>query len=315
MRISGRDFVEEFEKLGAAGMARKFGMSVRAIYGRRARIEDKIGRQLTGPDKEKATRHNVAHAARHHLTIHDGVVLIGSDAHYWPGIVSTAHRAFVHLAQKLKPEAVILNGDVFDGATASRHPPIGWEDRPKLVDEIIACQTRLREICKAAPKAKKVWTLGNHDGRFETRIATVAPEFAKVHGVHLKDHFGDDWVNCWSCFINDEVVVKHRLKSGIHAPHNNTMWAGRSIVTGHLHSLKVMPISDYNGTRYGIDCGTLAVPNGPQFNDYLEDGPTNWRSGFIVLTFKGGRLLWPEVVFVSDEKAGVVEFRGESFRV
>jgi hypothetical protein len=80
-------------------------------------------------------------------------------------------------------------------------------------------------------------------------------------------------------------------------------------VTGHLHSLKVTPFDDYRGTRYGVDTGTLADPAGPQFNNYLEEGPTDWRSGFAVLTFYKGTLLWPEVVKVFAP--GLIEFRGK----
>jgi hypothetical protein len=81
------------------------------------------------------------------------------------------------------------------------------------------------------------------------------------------------------------------------------------MVTGHLHSLKVTPFDDYNGTRYGVDTGTLADPLGPQFENYLEQGPTNWRSGFVVLTYHNGQLLWPEVAKVFAP--GFIEFRGK----
>src|SRR6185437_12296595 len=112
-------------------------------------------------------------------------------------------------------------------------------------------------------------------------------------GVHLRDHF-PDWEACYSLFINNDVVVKHRLKGGIHATHNNTMWAGKTIVTGHLHSLKATPLTDYNGTRFGVDTGCLADVFGPQF-EYQEDAPRNHRSGFAVLTFHRVELLWPEL--------------------
>jgi hypothetical protein len=105
------------------------------------------------------------------------------------------------------------------------------------------------------------------------------------------------------------VVIKHRLKGGVHATHNNTVNSGISTVTGHLHSLKVTPFADYRGNRFGVDTGTLADPSGPQFVDYLEDAPTNWRSGFAVLTFRDGRLLWPELVHKYEE--GKIEFRGQ----
>jgi hypothetical protein len=246
------------------------------------------------------------------LEITDGVVLIGSDSHYHPGIVSTAHRAFVAFCEELKPKIVIKNGDELDGAKISRYAPIGWESRPNLKDEIEAVKERLAEIEAAALGAERVWPCGNHDARFETRLATLAPEYAKVHGVHLKDHF-PKWKPCWQALINKTVVVKHRMKGGIHATRNNTLNAGRTIITGHLHSLKVAPLSDYNGTRWGVDCGSLADPYGEQFYNYTETSPLDWRSGFVVLTFAGGELMWPEVVFV--RAPGKVDFRGKVYSV
>lgn len=312
-RCPEHEFVELVRTYGAQKTAKKLKMAVSVVHARRRRIEQRThepvraetGHALVQPGPEQ-------HKARLHFDVQDGVVLVGSDAHYWPGIVTTAHKAFVKFCRTLKPKLVIQNGDVLDGATISRHAPIGWESRPKLVDEIDACKARLFDIEKVTKDVPKVWTLGNHDARFETRLANQAPEYAKVHGVHLRDHF-PDWLPCWSVWVSDQLVVKHRAKSGIHAPHNNTMWAGKSIATGHLHSLKVMPITDYNGTRWGIDTGTLAEPGGPQFINYLEDGMTNWRSGFAVFTFRGGRLMWPELVSVIGPDK--VDFRGEIIAV
>lgn len=244
----------------------------------------------------------------HEDGLQNGTVIVFSDAHYWPGEPSAAHRALVKLCKRLKPNIVVCNGDAIDGASISRHPPIGWESCPSVKEELEICQERLGEIAKAAFKAKKVWLLGNHDARFETRLAQVAPEFKDVHGIHLKDHF-PDWTCGWSLFVGDQLVIKHRFKGGIHAAHNNAVWAGRSIVTGHLHSAKVTPFTDYNGTRYGVDTGCLADTYHDAFQGYLEDNPRNWRSGFCVLTFKDGELLMPELVLVT--KPDQVQFRGE----
>lgn len=40
---------------------------------------------------------------------------------------------------------------------------------------------------------------------------------------------------------------------------------------------------------------------------------TDWRAGFVVLTYKDGRLLWPDVCHVVAP--GVVEFRGTEIAV
>jgi hypothetical protein len=315
--VSDQDFIDLFKNHGPTETARRLGIGVRRVYDRRQRLEGVIGAQITGPDHQGSTRHNISHAGRIELDVEDGIVVIGSDAHFWPDERTTAFRAYVKFCHEFAPKirAKIMNGDVLDGASISRHPPIGWEKRPSLIQEIEACRDRLHEIEQAAPKARRLWTLGNHCARFATRLATVAPEFARVHGVALNDHF-PNWESAWSCWINDgEAVVKHRHKNGIHATHNNTIWAGKTMVTGHLHSLKVTPFTDYNGTRWGVDTGCLANTDGPQFLDYTEDGPKNWRAGFAVLTFHRGELLWPELVCVRREEEGEVSFRGKVYTV
>jgi hypothetical protein len=275
----------------------------------RRRLEDAISRGLK-PTTEPVVFTEFPNWLT--LEVKNGTVLVGSDAHYWPGFVSTAHKAFVHLCRDLQPKAVVMNGDVMDFPAISRHAPIGWENRPKVADEIEAAKRRLGEIETAAPNAKRYWPLGNHDARFESKLAQVAPEYANVHGIHLKDNF-PYWHPCWALLVNSDVVIKHRLRGGVHARHNNTLHAGKTIVTGHLHALGVTPFSDLNGTRWGVDTGTLADPYGPQFENYTEQGPLNWRSGFAVLTFKDGQLLDPEIVRVIGERK--VSFRGEVIRV
>lgn len=311
--LSDAEFATEFEREGPYALARRLKRDVRNIYRQRVRVEHKLGRQLTVPKKRNGSvRQGIEHPHRVHLEVQSGTVLIGADAHYWPGKATTAHRAFVKLCKELEPAAVIMNGDAFDGARVSRHAPIGWEKRPEVIQELEAVQERLGEI-ELATKARLIWPLGNHDGRFETRLATVAPEYAHIHGMHLKDHVGGRWEPCWAAWINSEVVVKHRYKGGIHAAYNNTMGAGKSIITGHLHRGVVTPFSDYGGTRYGVDLPCLADPYGDQFLDYTEDNPRNQRAGFCVLTFRSGVLLPPELAFVHD--ADHIAFRGELIRV
>lgn len=311
-KCSESDFIDLVQKHGVNATARILKVGIRRVNSRRRSIESRRGILIKVNSDKSPTAHLREHPARVTETLKDGVVLIASDAHYWPGLITTAHRAFVHFCKKLNPKLVVMNGDEFDGASVSRHHPIGWEDVPSVQMELETVSERLDEVLRASNNARHIWTLGNHDARFETRLATQASEYAKVHGFHLKDHI-QGWQPCWSVWINDEVVIKHRYKGGIHATHQNTVASGKTIVTGHLHSLKVTPWTDYNGTRWGVDCGTLAEPGGPQFIDYLEDNPTNWRSGFVVLTFKDGKLLDPETVRVWDENS--VVFRGEIIRV
>jgi len=308
MHVTDSEFLLLLKELGPTGVSNRLKLNIRTVHTRRKRLESKIGEPIKVHDARKPREHS----ARHQLRIRNGIVLVGSDAHYWPGEPSVAHRALLKFIKRFKPAAVVMNGDVFDGSSISRFPPIGWETQPLVDDELQACVLRMGEIERAAKGAKLIWPLGNHDARFETRLATAAPQYRGVKGVHLRDHF-PKWIPCWSCFINDDVVIKHRYKGGDHAAFNNTIKAGRTILTGHLHTGQISAFTDYNGTRWGVDLGTLADVPSKQFVDYTEDNPLNWRSGFAVLTFKNGKLMWPEMVHVTGPDT--VQFRGEEIKV
>lgn len=313
--ISDEDFISLWRDEGPTVLARRCKINLRSIFYRRRRIEKKYNTRLDTPNPDKAHDTPVyhPHSDRATFQIRDGIVLVGSDLHAWPGPQPVAFRAFMQFCRSMSPAAVVMNGDVIDGAGISRHPPLGWEKLPTLIEEIETAQAWLQDVLLAVPQSTQLfWPAGNHDARFSIRLASIAPEYAKIHGTRLQDHFGERWTPCWSIWINDEVVVKHRAKGGIHAVHNNAVQSGKSMVTGHLHSLKVTPWSDYTGTRYGVDTGCLADTYGPQFR-YIEDNPRNWRSGFVVLSFVNGELMWPEVVAAVDETH--VQFRGELLEI
>ena len=303
------EFIELIKEHGPTATAKRLHVTERSVFSRLASIERKLG-AIPRPDRRSPEPIDVP--GRVHFECKNGIIVVGGDAHYWPGIITTAHCAFIKFIQTYKPVAVVMNGDIFDGASISRHAPIAWEKKPSVIQELEACKDRLGEIEGVSGKCSRFWPLGNHDARFESRLAQVAPEYREVHGMHLKDNF-PLWEPCWSVWVNDCTVIKHRYKGGVHATHNNTATAGKTMVTNHLHSAKVTPYTDYNGDRWGVDTGTLAEPFGPQFTDYTEDNPRNHRSGFAALTFVNYELLQPELIRVA--KPGVVDFRGKLWDV
>ena len=319
-RFSDQQIISAIENSASMNEASlNLGMNLSGLNKRRRRIEKREKIEIRAPQATKQFEHlQIAHIhpTKKDLGILNGTVIVFSDAHFWPGVYTTAFKGLLWAIKELKPKAVIANGDIFDGAGISRHPRIGWAKAPSVMDELKACTISMGYIEEAAKEArhnvKLVWPLGNHDARFETFLAANAPQYEHVKGFTLRDHF-PKWEPCWAVWMNENTVVKHRFKGGIHATHNNTMWSGKNIVTGHLHSLKVTPFSDYNGVRYGIDTGTLAEPYGPQFEDYTEHGPLNWRSGFAVLTFVNGNLILPELITTHGPDS--IEFRGRVIKV
>ncbi len=307
-KISDQEFIDLWnEHQSITKIAAVTGMDLRGLKRRRNSLE--IAKNI-----KLRQIHIDAHAIERKidLGIKNGTVIVFSDAHFWPGIRSTAFKGLLYAIGVYAPTAVIANGDIFDGASISRHARIGWDKSPSVIEELKACQACMSEIEEVAKAARHnvrlLWPLGNHDARFETFLAANAPQFEHTTGFKLSDHF-QKWKKCWSVWLNEKVVVKHRNKGGIHATHNNTVQSGVTMVTGHLHSLKVTPYVDYNGVRYGVDTGTLADIYGPQFENYLEQNPVNWRSGFAILTFVNGVLLIPELVMVHTQDT--IQFRGE----
>ena len=260
------------------------------------------------------------HDARRSYTCFDGIGIIFSDAHFWPGEPSTAFRALLKVAEAEKPNFVVANGDIIDGARISRWPVSSFDDyegRPTVTQELAVAQERMRAIVAATPEADHFWTLGNHDARFETYIGEHAPEAIGVPGTRLKDHF-PDWRPAWSVMVNadtDPIMIKHRYRSGMYAPRNNVMNAQTHMITGHLHSQKIMEQTGYKQTLYGVDAGSILAPYSPQVIHYTEDNPVDWRSGFVVIKIAGGTLRRPQLVTVIDEAHGIVEYLGEDISV
>lgn len=315
--FSDAQFIDAWHRLGTAErVSEELGVAVSNVYKRRARLGKRGIRLETR--SEHASRQwadtGWTFPRERRLDLADGSIVVSSDHHYWPGEPSIAHRALLEVIGSVRPKAKIVNGDVFDGVSICRHPPFGWNDRPKVKDELSACADRLGEIEDACDvsktKCELLWNIGNHDIRFERTLAIQSADFEGLQFFRLSDHF-PRWEMQWSIMVNPDsphpVMVKHRYAGGVHAAYNNTMKGGLSIVTGHTHLLEVKPWGDYRGRRWGVQTGTLADHHGPQF-EYTENSPSAACSGFAVLTFRDGRMLPPELCEVIDGKA---YFRGE----
>lgn len=313
MKTTADEFVAAWKAArgSPSQVARNLGLSVRAVYERRRTLESKGYTLESNP--QTATQNSKSpysqawsYPREKTAEVIDGQIVIFSDAHFWPGEKTVANIALIEVIKQLKPVMIIANGDIFDGARISRHDPHGWGQPPSVKEELDACTERMHEIAMAGKRGTPLhWNVGNHDARFDRAMVINAAEYEGVVE-RLADRF-PEWDIAWSLKLNNQVMIKHRQHNGIHAAYNNTLKAGLSMVTGHLHRLAVTPWADYNGRRWGVDTGTLSDPLGPQF-EYLENNATPWTSGFAVLTFKDGRLLPPELCEVLD---GQAFFRGQ----
>jgi hypothetical protein len=262
------------------------------------------------PTKPKKIHQTHGHVRRGIEIPDKGRVIVFSDAHFMPGEVSTAYKALLLMIEEFKGQlkAVVANGDMMDGSgQISSHPRMGWEDAPTAKEEIEYCQEMMGGIEKATPnQVPLIWTAGNHDARLTNYISRNAPALEGLPMTQLKDFF-PLWKSCYSFWVNEDTCIKHRWKGGFGATRSNSLNSGVNFISGHTHNLSAFPLTDYNGTRWGVQTGCLADPHSVCFN-YAEDQPKDWRSGLVLLSWENGRMLMPELVMVSGEDE--FEFRG-----
>ena len=233
-------------------------MSLRQVYSRRRNLEAKYGIQLRSSIRKINDENSTLRSAKKaddlaferstkyenemHENLEEGVLLVASDCHYWPGIVSMAHEALCRLSKKISPDIIVLNGDIMDGARISRHPRVMWQKLPTIKEEVYAMQDRCSEIERSSPKSKLIRTIGNHDARFENYLCNQAPEIEDMTGTSLL-HYLPRWRAGWSLHINlnteSWTVIRHRhVSGGIHSAYTSTLKAGVHYVHGHLHKLQ-----------------------------------------------------------------------------
>jgi hypothetical protein len=320
--LTDDQFVEQWNLLGSAlKFSQKHQMSERSVYNRRRSIESRLNITLSAfndqrLDPTKKIFETAGHARRGRA-LEKGHIIVFGDCHFWPEVsYTTAYKALIEMIKAFSPKAVICIGDAFDGSQASRHPRIGWQNTPTVKEELESCQEMMEGIEKVSKGAELIWTLGNHDARFETFLSNGgAQSYQGVQGFTLKDHF-PLWKGCWTYWIENpgtmNTVFRHKWKGSWSGGRNNTLAAGTHVVSGHTHHLSAIQYNDYNTHgRWGVQTGCLADPRGEQFIHYTQDAPTDWTSGFALLTYEQGHLLQPELIRVFDENKGLVDFRGK----
>jgi hypothetical protein len=219
----------------------------------------------------------------------DGCVLVGGDAHIWPGVNTLMMKAFIKIAKLVKPCIICLNGDIIDGARVSRHGATLGSAAPKVSAEIDAAKAWMDQLPKTE---RRIFTIGNHDMRVDNYLANQASELEDYAG-RLADRF-PLWEFCYSFQINDDVEIRHRFRAGIHAAYNNAQVSGWTTVTNHTHAQQCTAVRNRRGSHWGVETGMLGDPNHKAFQ-YGEGATSRAHPGFALLSFdENGYLMPPE---------------------
>lgn len=316
-KFTDAEFIKAWNGNGGspAEIAKATGIPVRNVYARRNKLAAKGVILATVSNRGIDTPHSppLQFERRRKFEVKDGTVVVFSDPHWVPDHSTVAQGALEAVIRKLKPVGVICGGDAVDGDTISRYDPTRGHHKRFTVREELDCvkehfDSLDKVMDRACPYAFRAFTLGNHDVRLSRFVATRAPELADMPFTRLEDWF-PRWPLSWTVEINPGgpgmTVIRHRNQAGM--LHLQGQKAGCHYIHGHLHKLNVHTLATFPGYRYSVDTGSLADPDSDGF-DYGEGSP-NHCQGFAVLTYKDGKLLMPELVYVQDD---VAYFRGNA---
>lgn len=229
--------------------------------------------------------------------------LVASDIHI-PKENKAALDCWLQALSLLKPDGVILNGDIMDCGVFSRHdifqpPKCHWTDS-QFYDASAHDYKRMLQfqgvIDKLAPSADKIFNLGNHEVWLEDFINKSHKTRSKLFGFEERG-IGRGWkINAYrKIFYLGKLRVVHTLfdsrtggggSGGKHhsAKHVETM--GASVLYGHFHDIQTASKVTPEKNSHMAWCNGCLCDMNP---DYLRNGPQNWSHGFsIVYLFPNG---------------------------
>jgi predicted phosphodiesterase len=202
-----------------------------------------------------------------------------------------------------QPDEIIVNGDLMDAATVSRHrtvPGGGYDQGLQTnIDEAYGILRQLRETC---PNARIRLQRGNHDERIEHALID---QLAALYGIspagedipalslrrllHLDTHLHIEYSDEPWDRSKIQILDNHRI-SAVHG-YSTTPNPGKKIladlsgstVQGHSHRLSAYYQTSHHPTegpetRLAAECGCMCE---------IEDGlgytrEPNWQQGFLV---------------------------------
>lgn len=230
-------------------------------------------------------------------------VIIGD--HHAPHHEREFHRLFCRWLADEQPDEIVINGDLLDAATISRHRviPEGGYDNP--INECLqAAYDILRDYREAAPDTAIHLQRGNHDERLEHALidnlkalyrikaadddvpALSLKRLLRLDELHVIYHDEQPWDRSKITVLgNHRIAARHGLSTTRNATRKALTDIGGSTALSHSHRLS----SEYRTTWHpGTGAETrVAVEAGCacQIEDglgYVAGGQPDWQQGFLL---------------------------------
>jgi len=183
-----------------------------------------------------------------------------------------------------KPGTVHLLGDICDFYTLSR-----FDKDPSrkltLQDELDATKAWLGKLRKCAPKAKIIYSQGNHEARLTKHLKSKARELASLKSLNIPDLLGLDEYNISYLLEDDAYMIGNDItlvhgeycRASGQTPKEYWLRLGTSVIMGHTHRLTTLRHTSKKGTKQGWENGCLCTMD-PEYMRYPD-----WQQGWTVV--------------------------------
>jgi predicted phosphodiesterase len=225
--------------------------------------------------------------------------------HHAPHHDRDFHRLFCQWIADDQPDEIIVNGDLLDAATLSRHrtrPESGY-DNP--INECIQQGYEiLRDYREACPDARILLQRGNHDERLENALIDSLTALYRVRAAdddvpalslekllllsHLRVDYSDEvWDRSKLAVLrNRRLSARHGLSTTRNATGKALTDLGGSTVLGHSHRLSVQYRTQWHPedgqeTRVAIEAGCAATIEGGL--GYVSGSEPDWQQGCVLV--------------------------------
>lgn len=237
------------------------------------------------------------------------VYVAGYDLHY-PKYDAKTFNAMLAFIKETKPDGFIFGGDQFDNAEISHHnrrkplykPAGSYARNTQRFDAEI-----LRPIEGALGTANRTWIVGNHDF-WEYEFVESHPEFLglvdRPTELHLRERgweiipLGHTKRLGHLNIIHGEILTGIGNQAGMYPSRKAVELYGDSVLAGHTHApqsfAKISPVEQKKKHM-----GWIAPILGHTNPDYLENRPTAWMQGFVVIEIQSSGCfnLYPIITF------------------
>lgn len=222
-----------------------------------------------------------------------------SDVHF-PFHDRLAWDLTLKLVKKLEPDLLWLGGDIVDFYAVSRYDK-SPQRKLELQNEIDVAQRELRRLRKAAPLARMVYQVGNHEERFTKYLRSRAPELAALRALALPEllglnKLGAEFVDDYRPQAVGQLFHLHgHLGPGgsVNAARGKALKFNDNVIFGHHHKHQVEYRRSLSGRVTGAWANGCLCGLEPEF-----DPCPQWTQGVTLVRYaKDGLFHCDSVVY------------------